>query len=124
MMKYKGYQGRVTDVDEDKSILTGTVIGIADTIVFEGKTAEELLASFHAAVDGYLAFCQEREEEPDKPFSGRLVVRVSPQLHRELVCAARQENVALDAWVVQALRAQLARSSTRQHQAASQLGAG
>ncbi|MBX9810681.1 MAG: toxin-antitoxin system HicB family antitoxin [Burkholderiales bacterium] len=29
-----------------------------------------------------MEFCKERGEEPDKPFSGKLVLRMEPKLHR------------------------------------------
>jgi len=35
-------------------------------------------------VDDYLDFCRERGEPPEKAVSGRFVLRVSPELHRQL----------------------------------------
>ncbi|MCY2946086.1 MAG: toxin-antitoxin system HicB family antitoxin [Planctomycetota bacterium] len=34
--------------------------------------------------DDYLAFCQQRGEKPNKPFSGQFVTRISPELHRQV----------------------------------------
>jgi predicted HicB family RNase H-like nuclease len=44
----------------------------------------ELKTSFEDSIDDYLEFCEERGEEPDKPFSGKFVLRIDPVLHRRL----------------------------------------
>ncbi len=50
----------------------------------------ELKKAFQDSVDDYLAFCKERGEEPEKPFSGQFVVRAEPELHRAVVTAAKR----------------------------------
>lgn len=36
------------------------------------------------SVDDYLKFCEERGEDPDRQSSGKLMLRLSPGLHREV----------------------------------------
>lgn len=81
MMAYKGYLAKV-EVDDDADIFHGEVINIRDVVTFQGRAVEELRQAFQDSVKDYLAFCAERGEEPDKPFSGRFVIRLAPEVHR------------------------------------------
>ncbi len=49
--------------------------------------------------DDYLAFCKERGEAPDKPFTGKFVVRLSPELHRKNYMSAKLSNESINAWL-------------------------
>jgi predicted HicB family RNase H-like nuclease len=80
-MKYKGYEASI-QFNEDANIFHGEVINTRDVITFQGTSVKELKKAFENSVEDYLAFCKERGEEPDKPFSGNLVVRTRPDLHR------------------------------------------
>ena len=44
----------------------------------------------------FLDFCEERSEEPEKPFSGRLMVRLSADLHRKLYVEAKRGGKSLN----------------------------
>ena len=77
-MEYKEYIGKV-EFDDEASIVHGRVINTRDVITFHGKSVAELRREFRKSVDVYLAFCAERGEEPDKPFSGQFVTRISPR---------------------------------------------
>lgn len=68
-MKYKGYEAVVT-FDEVANIFHGEVINTRDVITFQGTTAAELKKALSESVEDYLTFCEERGDEPDKPFSG------------------------------------------------------
>ena len=98
MMEYKGYTAKV-DFDDEVEIFHGEVIGIKDVVTFQGKTAKELKKAFKESVDDYLEFCKERGEAPDKPFTGKFVVRLSPELHRKIYLSARLSNESLNAWL-------------------------
>lgn len=103
-MEYKGYIGQV-ELDDEASIFHGRVINTRDVITFQGKTVSELRKEFRQSVDVYLAFCDERGEEPDKPFSGQFVARVTPELHRRASLAAGLAGKSLNAWVSEQLQA-------------------
>jgi predicted HicB family RNase H-like nuclease len=98
LREYKGYAGTY-EIDEELSLLVGRVDGLSDVITFEGRTADELVRAFHGSVDDYLAFCEQRGRAPETPYSGRFVVRVSPELHRSAAAAARAAGVSMNAWV-------------------------
>ncbi len=104
MMEYKGYIGKV-EFDADAELFHGEVINTRDVITFQGKSVAELKRAFKESVDDYLAFCRERGEAPDKPFSGQFVTRISPELHRQLNVAALGSGKSLNAWVTEQLQA-------------------
>ncbi|WP_244914839.1 type II toxin-antitoxin system HicB family antitoxin [Rhizobium sullae] len=80
-MHYKGYEA-VVEFDEDAEIFHGEVINVRDVITFQGSSATELKQILADSVEDYLAFCKERGEEPEKPFSGQFVVRTDPSVHK------------------------------------------
>jgi len=98
MMEYKGYTGKV-EFDAEDGIFHGEVIDTRDVVTFQGESVAELQKAFRDSVDDYLAFCAERGEEPDKPFSGQFITRISPELHREVNLAAKLAGKSLNAWV-------------------------
>src|SRR4051794_21776821 len=103
MMKYKGYLGRA-EFDDEAGVFHGQVVGTRDVITFQGTTVAELRRAFKDSVDDYLAFCAERGEPPEKPFSGQFVVRIPAALHREINAAAAESGQSLNAWVGEQLR--------------------
>jgi len=97
-MHYKGYTAKI-EFDNDREAFYGEVIGLRDAIMFEGNSVKELKNSFHTAVNDYLGFCKSRGQEPEKPYSGKFLVRVSPALHRKLSLRAQKEGKSVNAWV-------------------------
>jgi predicted HicB family RNase H-like nuclease len=65
---------------------------------FEGRSVAELRKSFHAAVDDYLAFCAERRRPPAKPYSGKILVRTTPDIHRAVAIAAARDGTSMNEW--------------------------
>jgi predicted HicB family RNase H-like nuclease len=102
MMEYKGYFAKV-EFDDEANIFHGEVINLKDVITFEGETVEELKQAFYDSVDDYLEFCAERGEDPDKPYSGKFVVRVKPELHKSIAIKARKSGKSLNSLVSEAL---------------------
>ena len=102
MMDYKGYIGKV-EIDEDAEILHGEVINILDVVTYEGRTVEELRTAFRESVEDYLAFCNERGEDPDKPFSGKFVVRLPAEVHRKAYIKAKLADKSLNSWVTEVI---------------------
>lgn len=102
MMEYKGFIG-VVEFDDEAAIFHGDVVNTRDVITFQGKSVGEIRKAFRESIDDYLEFCKERGEEPDKPFSGKLVLRMEPALHRALAVAARREKKSLNSLIVEKL---------------------
>jgi predicted HicB family RNase H-like nuclease len=101
-MKYKGYESAVI-FDEEAAIFHGEVVNTRDVITFQGTSVDELRQAFEESVDDYLEFCKERGEEPEKPFSGNLVIRINPALHRELSIEAKKVGKSLNNLIEQTL---------------------
>lgn len=106
MIEYKGYVGKV-ELDDEAGTLHGEVVGLRDVITFEGTTVPEVTLAFRESVDDYLAFCAERGEAPEKPFSGRFVVRIPPELHRQAYVHAKLKGESLNKWVEHVIEASL-----------------
>jgi predicted HicB family RNase H-like nuclease len=98
MMEYKGYVGHV-EFDDQANTFHGEVINLRDVVTFQGTTVQELRNAFRESVDDYLEFCAERGESPDKPYSGKFVVRLEPELHKTLAIRAKKERKSLNALV-------------------------
>lgn len=98
MMEYKGYVGYVT-FDDEADLFHGEVINTRDVITFQGKSVEEIRNEFQASVDEYLEWCKERGEIPNKPFSGKLSLRIPAALHRSIFLSAKQEGKSLNRWI-------------------------
>jgi predicted HicB family RNase H-like nuclease len=101
-MQYKGYTGKV-EFDDKADIFHGEVIGLRDVITFQGNNVVEVKKAFRESVDDYLAFCVKRGEEPEKPFTGKFVLRLPPDLHRKVYIAAKKSGSSLNSWVLQTL---------------------
>jgi predicted HicB family RNase H-like nuclease len=98
MIDYKGYTG-VFEFDPDLRLFAGHVVDLQDEIYFEGDSVEALEASMRRAVDHYLEVCAARSDEPGRPFSGKLNVRLGSDVHRAAAVAAAVEGESLNAWL-------------------------
>ena len=96
-MTYKGYAARI-DYDDDDGIFVGHIAGIRDRVGFHANTVDDLRAAFHEAVDDYIETCEKIGKEPQKAYSGKMMFRVSPEIHRKAVLAAELEGKSLNQW--------------------------
>lgn len=101
-MTYKGYTG-VVEFDEDARIFHGEVIGLCDVITFQGTSVDDLEKAMVESVDFYLEWCKERNKDPDKPFSGKFMVRTSPDIHSRAAVAAARIGLSLNKYVEKAI---------------------
>jgi predicted HicB family RNase H-like nuclease len=102
MMNYKEYHGTVS-FDDEAEIFHGEVMDLRDVVTFQGSSVKELKTAFKESVDDYLDYCRERGEEPDRPYSGKFVLRMDPQLHRQLSILSSKEGASLNSWVTDRL---------------------
>ena len=99
-LKHKGYTGTVV-FDSDDRIFHGRLMGITDMITFEGASVEDLEKDFRSAVDEYLKTCKRIGREPEKPFSGRFMLRVPSELHCAIALSAKKERKSVNAWIAE-----------------------
>ncbi|MGO4881565.1 MAG: type II toxin-antitoxin system HicB family antitoxin [Bryobacteraceae bacterium] len=113
-MTYKGYQARIT-LNEKAGVLHGEVINLRDVITFQGSSVKELKKAFADSVDDYLEFCAARGEDPEKPYSGKFLLRVPPKMHKRLMAEAAKRGKSLNSYVVERLQ------STSRHSTADRI---
>lgn len=102
ILKYRGYEAKIRYSAEDEG-LVGEILYINDVIHFFGENHQAVLEAFHEAVDSYLALCAERGESPNRPFKGSFNIRISPDLHKELLRNADRLNISLNQMIASVL---------------------
>jgi len=104
VMKYKGYIAQIDYSEEDDEFF-GTVVNISyDQISFGGTTVKQLKKHMEEAIEGHIKNCKTLGIDPEKPYSGRITFRTTPQEHAFLVEAAfRSGNRSLNEWMEKVL---------------------
>jgi len=97
VMHYKGYSARIEYDDED-GIFFGRVAGLRDGIGFHADTVEDLRAAFREAVDDYLETCAKIGKEPEREYSGKVMLRVAPELHARIARSAELAGMSINQW--------------------------
>ena len=103
-MACKGYTRSMT-FDADDKIIVGQVLDIDTIISLHGSSVAEFEAAFQAAVDGYTAACAQLGSAPEKPASGKMMLRIAPAVHAAALKAAARNGVSWNKWAEQALGA-------------------
>ena len=101
-MTYKGYAARI-DYDDEDGVFTGRIAGIRDGVGFHADTVEGLREAFHEAVEDYIDTCAKIGKEPQKTYSGQVMFRVSPEVHRKAALAAELSGKSLNQWAEEVL---------------------
>ena len=102
VMRYKGYSARI-EYDDDDRIFTGQLAGIRDGVGFHAETVEGLREAFQEAVDDYVETCIKIGKAPQRSFSGQMMFRVSPEVHRRAAVAAELAGKSLNQWAQEVL---------------------
>jgi len=100
---YESYFGKAA-YDDEAETFHGEVVGVRDVVTFQGRSPAELRRAFRASVDDYLKYCASRSESPEKPFSGKFVTRLDPDLHRKLSALAELSGKSLNQFICECLR--------------------
>lgn len=101
-MTYKGYVGTVEYSEEDVCLF-GRIAGIRDIITYEGDSVLDIRAAFTEAVDDYLKHCADTGKEPNKPYSGKFMLRIDPSLHARLAAKALANGKSLNQYAAEVL---------------------
>nr|VFJ53422.1 MAG: Predicted nuclease of the RNAse H fold, HicB family [Candidatus Kentron sp. FM]VFJ54632.1 MAG: Predicted nuclease of the RNAse H fold, HicB family [Candidatus Kentron sp. FM]VFK10382.1 MAG: Predicted nuclease of the RNAse H fold, HicB family [Candidatus Kentron sp. FM] len=102
IMTYKGYAASIEYSDDDECFI-GHIAGIKDRVGFHGESVAELKEAFHEATEDYLDTCATVGKEPQKPYSGRLMLHIPPELHATIAIAAQVSGQSINQWVSGAL---------------------
>ncbi len=113
-MTYKGYTASMV-FDTDDKIIVGRVQDIDDIIAFHGASVSEFEAHFHAAIEDYLAASQALGSAPEKPASGKVMLRIAPEIHAAALKAAARSGTSLNKWAEATLGKAARKPSSRGH---------
>lgn len=103
IMTCKGYKARV-EFDPRDNIFVGRVLGIEDSISFHGATVAELKEHFAAAINHYLADCKASGRKPEKSASGKLMLRIPPEIHAKALIMSKASGKSLNQWASELLK--------------------
>jgi predicted HicB family RNase H-like nuclease len=91
------------DYDLESRLFHGQILGTRDVVTFQGRTPADLETAFPESVDDYITFCESRGENPEKPFSGKFMLRIDPELHRRASIAAAAYGISLNQFVMECI---------------------
>lgn len=103
IMQYKSYAARV-EFDAEDRIFVGHLAGIRDIVGFHGESVAELEAAFHEAVNDYIEACRKLGQKPERPASGKLLLRMPAENHAAAARAAELAGKSLNQWAADVLR--------------------
>ena len=101
-MTYKGYAASI-EYSADDECFIGHIAGIQDRVGFHGESVTELKEAFQEAVEDYLETCAAVGKEPQKPYSGKLMLRIPPELHATIAIAAQVSGQSINQWISKTL---------------------
>lgn len=107
MIEYKGYVGVVT-YEPEEDTFHGRVISMRDIVSFYGTSVDELKRVMANSVDEYLAVCKELGRPANRPYSGKLSLRIDPALHSRIASAAAREQKSVNRWIAEHLEEDVA----------------
>ena len=102
-MRYKNYTARIA-FDGRDNIFTGRVLGVPSIISFHGVTVAGLRREFKTTIDEFVRDCEERGVKPEKPASGKVLLRIPPAIHGAALVAAQAAGKSLNQWATEALK--------------------
>ena len=86
--EYKGYIGSV-EYSDDATILYGKIENIKSLVTYESENIAGLKKEFIDSIETYLDFCERKGVTPEKPMSGKVTLRMTPDLHKQVYVAAQ-----------------------------------
>jgi predicted HicB family RNase H-like nuclease len=108
-MSHQGYTARV-EYDERDDVFVGRILGVRSIISFHAATVKALRAAFAHAVDDYLADCRQKGVTPERPASGKMLLRLPPDVHGKAIVAAEAAGKSLNQWATEILARAVHRS--------------
>lgn len=106
LLEYKGYHAKIEFSAEDETFV-GVIVGIQDSVVFDGDTVEEIKTAFHESVDDYLNLCRELGKDPDKEYKGTFNIRIPSELHKRATIEAERRGISLNQFIQRSIECEL-----------------
>ena len=103
LMNYKGFKAKV-EYDERDDIFVGSLIGIDDMVTFHASDVKGLKNAFHEAVDFHIDVCKKTGKPVEKSFSGKLIIRIPPEIHSAINISAQVAGKSINQWIGDVLK--------------------
>ncbi len=101
-MTYEGYAARIEFSAEDDCFV-GHIAGIQDVVGFHADSVTELKQAFQESVNDYKKTCEAINKIPQKPYSGKLMLRIPPEIHAAVATAAQLSGKSINQWATETL---------------------
>ena len=101
-LSYKGYTARIEFSSEDDCFI-GHIAGVNDVVGFHAETVVDLKIACEEAVEDYLDTCNKVGKSPQRPYSGKLMLRMPPEIHAAVANAAELSGKSINQWASEAL---------------------
>jgi predicted HicB family RNase H-like nuclease len=103
-LKYKEYTASIVGFNEKDNVLYGRVDNINDVIGFQGKDIAALKEQMAQAIEGYIDFCKECGDQPERPYGGVISFRCGAELHKAIALQASKRNLSINTFLIQAVQ--------------------
>lgn len=101
-MRYKGYIARIEYSDED-GCFVGHLAAMRDIVGFHADSVTELRTAFEEAVDDYVEACEKLGQKPERPASGKIMLRMPAEVHSAALAAAEASGKSLNQWATEVI---------------------
>ena len=101
-IKFNDYVASI-EYDADIEMFFGKIVNLSSPVTFYGASVEELQREFENSIQAYLEVCRERGIEPERPYSGRINIRMTPEQHRRFAQQAAMKGKSLNAWALETM---------------------
>ncbi len=95
------------EYDPDIDMFRGSFININGGADFYAKDIDSLKHEGEVSLNEFLEMCEEDGVNPRKEFSGKLMVRIDPDIHEAVTIAAASKNVSINTWIAESLKHEL-----------------
>ncbi len=102
ILRHEGYVAEIGH-EEGDATMHGSVVNTRAVLHFAGRDIDELKAAFAETIADYREWCKERGVEPEKPYSGALSLRISPDLHRRVAEKAAAAGESVNQYIAERL---------------------
>lgn len=95
VMKFGEYSA-VISYDPEIQMFRGEFVGLNGGADFYADSIKKLRKEGETSLKVFLEFAREKNIEPKKQFSGKLVLRLKPEIHQKYKLLASAKNVSLN----------------------------
>jgi predicted HicB family RNase H-like nuclease len=99
---YKGYAARI-EFNAESDCFVGHMVGTTDKIEFFANNVSDLKLAFVKVIEDYLKTCQKVGKAPSKYYSGKLMLRMLPEVHTAIAKTAQLSGMSINQWATQVL---------------------